>query len=409
MVGLFSKMLNRGNGLFSKMLNRENGKFICPFCFCEYDKGSIKYVCPNCGEISYPTTSAEKGKPKLPCKHCGKTASVKLCPHCGEYDYQQIKSAKDLENTKGIIPSSALDVYDNLPFCVVGVSSSGKTNFITIMLEELRKSKEPRLTLAPQDIPTREIQKTLYKQIYEKHEAPDHTRTVEEGNGLRPQLWQIKNRMRESVSDSPTYGFTIYDGAGEDYEERLDPASAVCGYINASNAIIITLDPLILTNLRKLINPAVMMNSNASRGGTNSAEDIVNGLANYIKTACGINTSKKLAIPVALVLTKFDVIMQLDSLSKNAVVRQTSNVFSNGKVNMTEISQVDEEIREWLYEIGEGSFIDALESNFKKFYFFGVSSYGGTPKEQGFTTEEIKPHRILDPVLWLFREAKFID
>ncbi len=388
-------------GIFNKFMNR--GKFTCPFCFSEYDKERIKYVCPDCGETTYPKTSAEKKKPSIRCEHCGRMATVRLCPECGEYD-KQIP-----EEAKGVIPLGALDADGSLPFCIIGVSSSGKTNFITVMLHELSRVSELRIALSAQNKYTRDVQRENYTNIYENHIPPRPTDPTELGDRLKPQLWQIKNLMRQKSNTTPTYTFTIYDGAGEDHSERLDPSSAICGYINASNAIIITLDPLILTNLRRMINPDVRRNSGASEGDTNSAEDIVNSVAAYIKAARGLNTNKMLTIPVAVVLTKFDTILQLDSLPAGAVVRKPSMTFSGGKVNLTEISQVNEEIRDWLYGIGEGSFIAALESNFKNFYFFGVSSYGEPPETQGSVNENIKPHRILDPVLWLFKEEKFID
>jgi hypothetical protein len=70
---------------------------------------------------------------------------------------------------------------------------------------------------------------------------------------------------------------------------------------------------------------------------------------------------------------------------------------------------VSDEIRYWLDKIGEGSFIAALESHFKEFYFFGVSSYGEPPIGQGKLSKEINPHRVLDPIFWLFKKAKFVD
>ena len=390
MAGLLKRII-RGN------------KFTCPFCFSEYEKENVKYVCPDCGETTIPMKTSDKGKQSIKCSNCGKMATVRLCPRCGEYDKQMPEEAK------GVIPSSILDADGSLPLCIIGVSSSGKTNFITVMLHELSRAQGLRIALSAQNKYTRDVQRENYTNIYERHIPPRPTDPTMLGDKLKPQLWQIKNLMRQHGNSTPTYTFTIYDGAGEDHTERLDPTSAVCGYINASDAVIITLDPLILTNLRKMINPVVRRNSGASEGDTNSAEDVVNSVATYIKAARGISTSKMLTIPVAVVLTKFDTILQLDSLPEGAVVRKPSMTFSNGRVNMTEIEQVNEEIRNWLYDIGEGSFISALESNFKKFYFFGVSAYGGTPKSQGSVTETIKPHRILDPVLWLFKEEKFID
>lgn len=387
-------------GIISKVLNRK--KFTCPFCFSEYEKERIKYVCPDCGQASMPASS-EKGKPSIRCKNCGRMASVRLCPNCGEYDKQMPEEAE------GVIPAGVLDADGNLPFCIIGVSSSGKTNFITVMLQELSRAAELRIALSSQNKYTRNVQRENYTRIYEEHIPPDHTDPTALGEKLKPQLWQIKNLMRQKSRSTPTYTFTIYDGAGENHMNDLDPTSNICGYINASNAVIITLDPLILSNLSKIIKPDIRRNSGASEGDTNNAVNIVNSLAAYIKIARGMSTDKLLTIPVAVVLTKFDTILQLESLPASAVVRKPSMAFSNGKVNMTEISQVNEEIRSWLYDIGEGSFIAALESNFKKFYFFGVSSYGEPPKVQGSVNESINPHRILDPLLWLFKEEKFID
>lgn len=390
-------------GLFGKLMNRN--KFTCPFCFSEYDKNQILYVCPDCGEKSAPTSAGEYGKPSIKCKNrdCGRMATVRLCPKCGEYDRMMPEEAK------GVIPQGCIDSDGSLPFCIIGVSSSGKTNFITVMLQELGRVPELRIALSAQNKYTKAVQKENYMNIYEYHIPPAPTDPTQLGDRLKPQLWQLKNLMRRNGSTTPTYTFTIYDGAGEDHSENLDPSSAICGYISASNAIIITLDPLILTNLRRAINPDIRRNSGASEGGSGSAEDIVNSVAAYIKAARGIGTNKMLKIPVAVVLTKFDTIMQLDSLPAGALVRRPSMTFSHGRVNTTEISQVDSEIRDWLYDIGEGSFISALEANFKNFVFFGVSSYGEPPKRQGSVNDEIIPHRVLDPVLWLFKEEGFID
>lgn len=95
-------------GIFNKFMNR--GKFTCPFCFSEYDKERIKYVCPDCGETTYPKTSAEKKKPSIRCEHCGRMATVRLCPECGEYN-KQIP-----EEAKGVIPLGALDADEAFHF-----------------------------------------------------------------------------------------------------------------------------------------------------------------------------------------------------------------------------------------------------------------------------------------------------
>lgn len=132
-------------------------------------------------------------------------------------------------------------------------------------------------------------------------------------------------------------------------------------------------------------------------------------MATYIKAARGINATTMLDIPVAVVLTKFDTLINHKGFGPQALIRNRSLTVRDGKVDMTEIKQVDQEIRNWLYQIGEGTFIDTLDSHFKEYYFFGVSSYGAPPKDAHTLSDEIRPHRVLDPILWLFKREKFID
>jgi hypothetical protein len=262
------------------------------------------------------------------------------------------------------------------------------------------------LALGHQNTATLDHQNENYKRIYEDHVPPDSTA----GGESMPQIWYIRNLLKKRGNNVPTYTFTIFDGAGEDHESHLDPSSAVCRYIQTSKAIIITLDPLILSTIRKggIVDENDMRNSLAGQESVHkNAVDVVNSLANYIKTARGIDTRKLLKIPVAVVLTKFDTIKK--TFGSNALITSASMNVRDGKISMEEIRQVDEEIRNWLEKIGEGSFIDALASHFKEFYFFGVSSYGEPPKNVARLSEHIKPHRVLDPILWLFKKAKFVD
>jgi len=363
-------------------------KFVCPFCFQHYNRKKVLYVCPDCGEAAAP---ARFEKEPIKCKKagCGGLATQRKCFFCG-----------------ADLPRMSLQT-PNLPFSIIGVSNSGKTNYITVMLHEMGKGTSGlRLALGHQNTATLDHQNENYKRIYEDHVPPDSTA----GGERMPQIWYIKNLLKKKGNNVPTYTFTIFDGAGEDHEHSLDPNSNVCRYIQTSKAIIITLDPLILDAIRKgnIVDENVRQNSLA--GGADehkNAVAVVNSLADYIKTARGMDVNKVLKLPVAIVLTKFDTVK--NSFGPNSLVTHSSMNVRDGKVSMEEIKQVDEEIRNWLENNGERSFIDALEAHFKEFHFFGVSSYGEPPENGGMLSERINPHRVLDPILWFFKKAKFVD
>jgi hypothetical protein len=374
----------------------------------EYNKKEVLYVCPDC-RLSIKPKALEK-KP-IKCrtisddgKACGGFATSRACPKC-QYNTNPDQGPVGLIDTT--IPQIALDT-PNLPFSIVGVSHSGKTNYITVMLHELSKSPGLRLALGAQTTETRTYQNENYKRIYEDHTPTEGT----EAGFSMPQIWFIKNLEKQKGGEVPTYTFTIFDGAGEDHETKLDPSSTVCRYIKTSKAIIITIDPLVLSKVRHggVVDPDVMRNSLAgSEGETRNAGDIVHSVAEYIKAARGIKSIQTLDIPVAVVLTKFDTIINHKSFGQYATIKSPSMNIRDGKVDITDIKQVDEEIRNWLSEIGENAFINTLHSHFKEFYFFGVSSFGAPPKDARTLVENIRPHRVLDPILWLFKRAKFID
>jgi hypothetical protein len=361
-------------------------KFVCPYCIQDYSIKQVLYVCPDCGNEAPP------GKEPVKCRQsgCGGLATLRRCPKCSSE-----------------VPKVALET-PNLPFSIIGVSNSGKTNYITVMLNELSRSSGLRLALGAQNNETRNHQNENYKRIYEDHTRPDSTA----GGTSMPQIWFIRNLQKKRGTTVPTYTFTIFDGAGEDHENNLDPSSTVCRYINTSKAIVLALDPLILGSIRKggIVDEDVMRNSmSGSINEYKNAVDIVNSVAAYIKAARGIKASKVLNIPVAVVLTKFDTVINHKAFAPNALTKHSSLNISDGKVNMAEIQQVDQEIQNWLETIGERSFVDAIASHFKEFYFFGVSSYGEPPKDAYTLSERIRPHRVLDPILWLFKKAKFVD
>jgi hypothetical protein len=352
----------------------------------------VLHVCPDCGETATPGIFEKK---RIKCKktNCGRLATIRKCPKCFNK-----------------IPRTVLE-SPNFPISVIGVSCSGKTSYVTVMLQELGQTPNLCLTLAAQNNYTDNHQNEKYKLLYNQHVPPESTPPTAIDTNLTPQIWRIKNNSKKRGITVPAYTFTIYDGSGEDHEHKIDPKSPVCRYIAMSKAIILLIDPLILSSVRKsgFIDPEVMRNSLAGRDAEyKNTVHIVSNVASYINEAYGIGEGRILNIPVAVVLAKFDAIKEHKAFT-NALVKSDSSIFRNGKVSINEIKQVDEDIRIWLDAIGESSLIHEIESNFKNFYFFGVSSLGDPPTGTATLSEHIKPHRVLDPILWLLKIAKFID
>jgi len=331
-----------------------------------------------------------------------------VCPYCFNKFYKKDVRSNQCPGCRGHIPDTVLRT-SILPFCIIGVSGSGKTNYITVMLHEMERAMGLPLILSPQNSYTKDNQNENFSRIYEKHIPPESTAA---GAELKPQIWCVTNDARKAGNKVLKYTFTIYDGAGEDQENIQSSDSNVCRYIKFSEAIIIALDPLILVNVRRdgIVDKDEMKNSLSGREDEyKNGTQVVEAVASYIKQAQGIKENVKLKIPVAVVLTKFDTILSHESIDEGALIKKSSSIIRDGAFVKEEMEQIDKEIREWLEKIGEASFVRSIEANFKKSYFFGVSSLGKPPKSGEVLNDQIKPHRVLDPILWLFKLKRFID
>jgi len=353
--------------LIIKMIINAHYSYVCPYCFCKIDKRKIPYTCQDCGDKYYLNFL---GRRPLTCKKpsCKKEISS-LIPSCPKCNAQIVQAALDTTP---------------YPFSIIGTTSSGKTIFTTVMLHEVSGVIDPELAL---DDPDRETFTNQNENTITLYGSPPRVLDPTAPGLKRPQIWPVKN-----FAKNHTYTFTIYDGAGEDHENNITPHTKVCQYIKASKAIIYTLD-------------ATKLLSNDD----GKARHIVNSLANYIKTALGKKANDTLKIPIAVVLTKFDTVLNHPQFAPTALVKQNLHCVRNGKLNLSELRQIDHEIRNWLNDIGKVAFLRAFKMHFREYHFFGVSSLGMSPNSDGTLPGEPKPHRVLDPVLWLFKKARFID
>jgi len=366
-------------------------KFVCPFCISEYNSNKIRYFCPDeyCGAEATPGffTKLFNRSKRIKCSnphHPNGFATKRVCPmsECGE-----------------TIPLSALQ-NPSLPISIVGVPSSGKTNYITVMIEELHSARGLHFNIGFQNNETMLHQKENRDKIYEKRTPPDSTRYL----FPLPQIWEIRNR------NIGPRNFTIFDGAGEGVTISKD--SSVGRYISKSKAILLVVDPLTLSKVRGngILDEEVIKNSLAGNmGEVWQANTVLTRINTEIRELQHITGNAKLKIPVAVVFTKFDTILnKYPEFSQDALIRQPRLTVTNGVISMEEIEQVNAEIENWLYAIGEDGFLSALANNFEEYKLFGVSSYGSPPLSPN-ELPEIRPHRVLDPMLWLFKRMKYID
>lgn len=351
-------------GLFEKIGG--NKTVTCPYCMDVIRKDALKYKCRKCS-TEYPTSMKVQS---CTTKNCGGLLELR-CPTC----------SKEL-------PPQIFQFAQYVKFCIVGQPVSGKSTYITVMLKEFEQKLHKKMLISHMNTETLTIQNNNVELLY-KLKKPLVT-TVK----LVPQLWQITDRMKYNKlkGEHKVYSLTIFDGAGEDYLHMTDE---IRRYINGADYIFFLVDTLKLSEVRKQLGMPDI--------DENASPDLVKGMAQYLRMGLGLPAGKKINKPVAVILTKFDEIMELMG---NAQITQENDLANSGEYLRSDADAIDSEIRSWLEAIGESYFLSALEINFKKMRFFGVSSYGHAPTDDGIGT--LMPHRVLDPVMWVLSEENII-
>ena len=185
-----------------------------------------------------------------------------------------------------------------------GMSMSGKTNFLTTMLHELRHSPDSYLVPSPMD----ELTKAMFEEndgiIYTMHEPVPATPA---GTMPPPQLWRLKDKNKMTGLFIPSYSLTIFDGAGEDIE-HIDPV--VSRYINESKVLVILIDPLALPGVASTIEEDILNWSTTADHVNDASAKMVDGIADYVRNNCGLPPGKLINRDVAVVFTKIDTVRE---------------------------------------------------------------------------------------------------
>lgn len=374
------------------MFNSDNSTALCPHCLRKLKLSGMKFFCvpdeDNRHEVKLSIADRIKGR--LPvckrsfCGNKGLTIRETVCKQCGEE-----------------VPTQFIFHDKFLSFCAVGVAGAGKSSYMTTLLHELKYSGLPWV-LQAMDVETTRRAQLNEQYVYEERHC---LRGTEAGIAPRPQLWTILDNSNKSEK-IPTYALTIYDGAGEDCEhiDHTPLDARISRYLSGARMLLIMFDPLLLPSVRVEISHETLNASMATERQTSAPANMVsmvNSLSNYIRRNCNIPPGKRIDRRAAVVITKLDALTEMLNgfASGSTILKESPHVQSKGFVE-SDSEMVDLEIRDWLTRQGETAFLGAIDANFRDVRVFGVSSFG-RPPDKNKRLAKIRPHRVLDPLMWM--------
>ncbi len=417
---------------------------LCPYCFEEFRTSEALYQCVNLekdndGEYCCPRETQEgydrywRGE-DLPlrytwpqkkkgffarfgsstleaskCPQCGQLSERFVCPHC--FNHLPIEM---VQNGSEIIS-------------VVGSPSSGKTNYIITLIQQLRKFGS-RLDL-----------QVTPMQVYSDGHKDDATDIVY--NKMREQLFDsgyVIEKTPEAKKDVPlifhvyqqstnrSIYLVFYDTAGEKFQENIKNNAK---YLSRSSGVIVLLDCLSVPYIKEALRDKGF--DELTGRPSMPLTEIQTALANAQQDRVDIYSK-----PFAFVFSKFDAVIDNKDALNDFPVQAfckgdqylDSSYKKTGKLDIDKINEINSTIElalddektwdqtefrlfahNWTSQKNKKININSrdLDDSDNNYRFFGVSALGSMPVDSS-VEGKVTPYRVMDPLIWmLYKLGKF--
>jgi len=388
-------------------------EYICPFCYEYFTLNQVKFriTHESAAPIHDPKLSQYYGKPtlagpvierkkdrfapvrdrvvlprKIKDPNSGLFADEWACPHC-----------------HNPLPTYFPDVDSHI-ISVVGAPASGKTNFITVLLNEIQKNGfHLGLSRHAQDVGVVDDQKTTnkynkyYNKLYQKGEDLGKTDTRESDH--YPLIYELRSNVSRAGKKKNLF-LVFYDSAGEVFSD-MSKMQRQARYLGNSSGIIYLLDSFQIPDVAKgLISLGVPIPKVAG-----NFHMVLDQIRQVLEKQGKLKLNKPSQLPVAFTFSKMDALMEDHLVPPDFTLREPSYHEQYRVYNPEEVKIVSDEVKSLLIRWDQEALIESVKSMFAHHAYFSISALGSTPKLGKI--DEVKPHRVLDPLLYILDQLNF--
>lgn len=295
-------------------------------------------------------------------------------------------------------------IGENIIISIIGSRDSGKSHYIGVLIHEMlnKLAQQFEWCIVPEEN-TMRLYENNFEQLYTTNQILNLTSKNYDGY-YDPYIFYVTDKKGK------TFTITIFDTAGEDFESDDLMENSAKHAFHASG-IIFLVDPLKILNVYTALDQEIIRNSSSVSAGRAFQNDaILSILSNSLRRHYNIKETKKITVPMGIVIPKLDVIAK-DLPGYYACLFPSSYGKKQG-IAIGESRRINTEIRKWMLGLNDGainSFIAQLEMNYAKYSYFGVSALGmrNAPDENGVFASP-RPHRVEDPILWILKEKGIV-
>lgn len=404
---------------------KNTSEYVCPYCFRRIDLNNVHYLCSGqtCAKTfataAFSTRNAASMKyvfrdgvseidvekshhcgrdptgpnPILTKQHIIRNASG-LCDVCKRPVYTRLCPACHNE-----IPPGAEEDGNDI-FVILGPKGVGKSHYIAVLINQLKNyvSEEFNGVLsAANDYTTMRYRDMYYRRLFEEKRKLLPTKSYDISEESRDPLIYY---LRLFDEDKPrVYTFVFFDTAGEDLDSSCKIKSFnMEPFISNAAGIVYLVDPLQI----KYINSRINVENKPPVGP--DVSDILNNICQIIRTNKKLKSKEKIDIPIAVCLTKCDVLMKSaeNDEEDKVLFGHSSSVYiprEHGICDKENFEQIDAELEEYLRRTVGENFVQMV-NGFQDHCMFAVSALGCNPVGNGLP-KGVSPIRVEDPFIWL--------
>ena len=366
--------------------------FVCPYCMRDIYIGDLLYFCKRCKKAYSNAEAQSAGLGRVVKKqyYCcnGSITGSRFCPNC---KILAENNGIALENLR-LLPQEVYNVKNEFRVCMTGYSSSGKTQYITQLMDYVVKYSLPDIDCTYfLDNKTQDIREAIRRRFF-----IDGKIAATSSGYLEPLLFDIRRGKRSYIS-------VFYDIAGEDFRENRDTLATRC--IWSSRNILLIIDPTTLPGPDIKNHPRVIaFKSQSSESGDSKASEgeVIEPLNTYtgfvrMNHPQGEKFLKR--VNLAIVFPKMDLFYDDDDFPD--ILKRESSHIVNDKFAAKEVNAVSEAMKQWILRHEGDALIKALRQ-YSNVQIFGVSSGSDD------LSRESRTNRLLDPYLWLLHQNSIL-
>jgi Ni2+-binding GTPase involved in maturation of urease and hydrogenase len=386
---------------------------VCPYCFDKFKRSEVLFRCSNsrCKEeddnkmkefwgeqfkgnpVITPKNFSGKLLDIMPksakCDKCSSETTKTICPHChNELPHEMVESG-------GLIIS------------IIGARSSGKTNYITTLINEL-KHKGHLINLGiydtvvgrkPEEYTTARYKTDFYEKLYKNKECHSQT-AVNDTRSKIPLIYKLFSTNKKDQAY-----LVLYDTAGENFADPKAIAEKA-KFLKNSDGIILLLDTFCIPNVHERLQSKFKLDPIEL-----NYDLIINNVIQHFDEP--ENKKQIYSKPLALTFSKIDAIVNNEELFgdarlPNISMNANSRFLDGDGYSLDDVDSINQGIQDGLYNWEEGQFIKSINSppHFnEKATCFGISALGDMPV--GGTIKNLKPYRVMDPLIWILYKLNF--